>query len=91
MFPPTLLAVPRVMRPIPRILTIKLKNVLDTQSKTSKHVNTFVVYCIKVLHLIENIQVNLNDQQSTQFEQWLLDVDRERICLSIISSLCLST
>ena len=29
---------------------------------------------IKVLHLIENMQVDSNDQQSAQFEQWLLDV-----------------
>ena len=34
---------------------------------------------IKVLHLIENMQVDPNDEQSTQFEQWMLD--RERICL----------
>ena len=29
---------------------------------------------IKVLQLTENMQVDPNDQQSAQFEQWLLDV-----------------
>ena len=29
---------------------------------------------IKVLHLTENMQVDPNDQQSAQFNQWLLDI-----------------